>query len=81
MHPIDKHANVEYRHTALAREAERERLVAAGRRHHREEHDLHPTLDHHHPAAGVRGTVGRLLIGLGTAIAGSGPEADARRAA
>ena len=80
MHPIQQQAHVEYRRSSLAAEAAAQRLAAAQRRQHRDEHGLHPTLVHDH-AATVRTTVGRLLIGLGTAIAGSGEEARAGRAA
>ena len=80
MHPIQQQAHVEYRHRSLTAEAAAQRLAAAQRRQHRDEHGLHPTLVHDH-AASVRTTVGRLLIGLGTAIAGFAEEAGAGRAA
>lgn len=67
MHPIQNDAHIEYRLATLVHEADAERLAAAQRRLHRGEHEAHA-------ATGLRRTVGRLLIGLGTAIAGSNPE-------
>jgi hypothetical protein len=79
MHPTETRVHVAYHVASLAAEADAERLAADRRRQHRDEHDAHQYLDHEHAPAGVRGAVGRLLIGLGVAIAGS--EAEARRAA
>jgi hypothetical protein len=80
MHPIHQDIHVAYRHDELTRQAAAERLATAQRQHHVEEHEAHPTLVHDHAATGMRGTVGRLLIALGTTIAGD-VEAGARRTA
>ncbi len=79
VHSTDQHAHVQHRLQALAEEAAAQRLAASQRRLHREEHEAHPALVHDHAAGGMRGTLGRMLIGLGTAIAGSG--SGVRRAA
>lgn len=83
MHPIETRVHVDYHLSLMRDEARRERLASSHRRRHMDEHAAHAELDHRHaPAGGVRGAVGRLLIGLGTAIAGSaGPEAGAGRPA
>lgn len=72
VHDFNRQIHVDHRQSSLAAEARAERLAAAQRRHHREEHDAHPGLRHAHPMTGVRGTIGRFLIGLGRTIAGSG---------
>ena len=61
MDPIQNHAHVAYHHAVLTQEAESERLAAAQRRARPSE------------PARVRATIGRFLIGLGTAIAGTEP--------
>jgi hypothetical protein len=81
MDPINQHANVRHRIDALTAEAAAERLAARERRRRLAEQEFHPTLPSRHASAGVRGTVGRLLIGLGTAIAGTASEADTGRVA
>jgi hypothetical protein len=68
MDPIQNRAHVTYHLAVLTQEAESERLAAAQRRARPPE----PTR--------VRATIGRLLIGLGTAIAGTEPT-GARRPA
>jgi hypothetical protein len=79
MHP-GQHANVRYRIDSLVEAAQSERLAAEQRRLHREEHVVHPSIDHSHAANGVRRAVGNALIGIGAAIAGGG-DPEARRAA
>lgn len=83
MHPIETQVHVDYHLASLTSQARLERLASSRRRSHAGEHVAHPNLDHRHAPAGVRGAVGRLLIGLGIAIAGSapGPEAGAGRPA
>jgi hypothetical protein len=81
MLPIHQDIHVAYRVESLAGEARAQRLADAQRRSHDDEHDHHPTLVHDHAAAGVRGALGRWLIGVGTVIAGDGAEAGARNAA
>jgi hypothetical protein len=72
MDPIQSHIHTTDRIAGLVAEASAERLAAAQRRRHENEHRSHPALSHPHEAGGVRRAVGRLLIGLGSAIAGSG---------
>ncbi len=82
MDPIQNRMNVDYRIASLRAEAAAERLAAYQRRQHLDEHAAHPTLAHRHAAPRVRGAVGRLLIGLGNAIAGGhGAGAGAGRTA
>lgn len=78
MDPTQTRIHVRHRIDALAEEARVERLAAIQRRAHGDEHVAHPSLDdvERHPAGGVRGTVGRALIELGSVIAGP----DARHA-
>lgn len=79
--PIDQHSHVAYRLERLTADASAERVAAARRAAHRAEPRLHRRLHLARLVGAVRGRVGRLVIGLGVAIAGSAPEADVRHAA
>jgi hypothetical protein len=81
MNSRDRQFDVDQHIQALASEAAAERLAAAHVREHEAEHRAHPLPQHDHPTAGLRGVLGRRLIGLGTAIAGTGREAGASRPA
>ena len=79
MNPIHSAIHVDHRIATLSAQAAAERLATTQRRSHADEHATHPTLHHPHRPLGMRGTVGRFLIGLGRAIAGAGHGASARR--
>jgi hypothetical protein len=80
MHELNQTAQVRYRTDALIADAAAARL-AHQHRDNRGHGGLRPLVaDRRHEPARARRVVGRLLIGLGTVIAGGRAEAGAGRA-